>query len=626
MWAELNQPSGRSNQAMLLSVSWSQTFIEEASPAFPRVMASFPRSLLFFLLIVTVSWQGGECACVDRSGEATTYGRHLLENQREIWWCVDPTHRFPGGLRVHESTCPEGSIEDTQLCNVANPPATDDNCDSSPWVAPTDTRELAQGTLPPYIKYYVCTEGKAWLSGIPGRYTQCIGGQWTTILDQCDEACDPPRDCSEIAIMGFNDSGVYNIIPTGKLLDISVDVYCSLSPEPDKNGWTTVMTVGPETTTGTITASGGGIPSNEATNRFFMGIQHLAALSWDDMNERPLIFRIALKSVTDNKRFYVTYDNVVIERNSPYALSKLGTYHGDAGDAFRTNEGLPFLLDNQNIWWNAREGPHKVTSAGAVAEWYTALQYSQMSLLRLKVRPKDFDTNSSCPPAIGYHSDWAETTELIFPGSRAEGSVISYRCKKPMYAEGSDTTKSVEGNVTCMNTDGVFHWDRLPVLPCALSCPPDFVPNKLKTSCLHFSSNPASGGITSASLFCSRAYNASLGEIEQGEDLVTAQENVAYYTSHVWIEGIDDPGPNINITCEGDCTLTDSLRCLSVSKEPNMFTKTIQECQDITTHYSCQLPAKCPTGFSELDGLCYKLITDYGDSNSFRTPNGLALE
>ncbi|XP_066964879.1 uncharacterized protein [Macrobrachium rosenbergii] len=324
-----------------------------------QIMALFPTSLALLLLIGACPWQA-ECACRDRSSENTTYSRLLLENSKEIWWCVDPTNRFPGNQRIHESNCIEGVgyINDTQVCAAQTPAAADDECNYTAFADPPNARRLTYSDKPLYVKYYVCNPNYAWLSGAPGRFTQCIGGSWTDIQDQCDDACDPPRDCSDIARMGFNFSDVYRITPSGKMGGVSVDVYCTLSlNDSDNHGWTTAMTLGSALGNGggIPTQTGGGTPGPLGSNKFFIGIQHLSALAWEDTVERPLVFKIVLQT-TSSKPFHATYDDVVIDVNSPYTLLKLGRYHGTPGDAFRSSLNKDFPLNTSSLWWNAETG------------------------------------------------------------------------------------------------------------------------------------------------------------------------------------------------------------------------------------------------------------------------------
>ncbi|XP_064077744.1 uncharacterized protein LOC135195428 [Macrobrachium nipponense] len=327
-------------------------------------MASFPTSLAILLLLGAGPWRA-ECACIDRTSDTGTYSRLLLENKKVIWWCTDGTRRFPGGQRIHESNCIEGEafIDDTQLCTAQSPAAADDTCDYNAFADPPNARRLTISDKPRYVKYYVCFPNYAWLSGRTGRFTQCIGGSWTAIMDQCVDACDPPRDCSDIAKMGFNTSDVYRITPSGRMNGVPVDVYCTLSTNnTDNNGWTTAMTLGSGLQSGgSPVSTGGGIPGPPGSNRFFIGIQHLSALTWNDTAQRPLVFKFVLQTAS-SKSFTVYYDGVVIDMNTnTYTLRNLGSYHGTPGDAFRSSLGKDFPSSPGSVWWNANIGEQKAS-------------------------------------------------------------------------------------------------------------------------------------------------------------------------------------------------------------------------------------------------------------------------
>nr|XP_053628108.1 uncharacterized protein LOC128685578 [Cherax quadricarinatus] len=83
----------------------------------------------------------------------------------------------------------------------------------------------------------------SWLSGQSGRITQCINGNWTPIFDICDYGCPLCRDCGDIAMMGFTQTGVYRVVPSGNYFDPSIQVWCDLNNTlvDGGSGWTTVL-------------------------------------------------------------------------------------------------------------------------------------------------------------------------------------------------------------------------------------------------------------------------------------------------------------------------------------------------------------------------------------------------
>lgn len=38
-----------------------------------------------------------------------------------------------------------------------------------------------------YASYYECQQDQVWLSGLSGQISQCVGGNWTQVLDICTE-------------------------------------------------------------------------------------------------------------------------------------------------------------------------------------------------------------------------------------------------------------------------------------------------------------------------------------------------------------------------------------------------------------------------------------------------------
>ncbi|KAG0717083.1 hypothetical protein GWK47_055138 [Chionoecetes opilio] len=66
-----------------------------------------------------------------------------------------------------------------------------------------------------YGRYYMCPPGMTWSQrGKRGRLTQCQHGRWRAINASCVVDYRMPRDCSDVARLGFNETGEYLVRPS----------------------------------------------------------------------------------------------------------------------------------------------------------------------------------------------------------------------------------------------------------------------------------------------------------------------------------------------------------------------------------------------------------------------------
>ncbi|XP_042233685.1 uncharacterized protein LOC121873879 [Homarus americanus] len=168
---------------------------------------------------------------------------------------------------------------------------------SDPPPVPANTKEkhtFKDDNKVVYGVYYTCDK-LAWLSGEPGRLTQCVDGVWSAVLDSCEEDCEFPRDCYAISFMGLVESGIYVILPSGDSSDSTVQVYCDLNDTtvPGGSGWTNIFRhysglqdFNDLQFSDFLTTIGSAEASEESS--YFIGLEALAALNRKpDGKDRP---------------------------------------------------------------------------------------------------------------------------------------------------------------------------------------------------------------------------------------------------------------------------------------------------------------------------------------------------
>ncbi|XP_066962022.1 uncharacterized protein [Macrobrachium rosenbergii] len=562
--------------------------------------------------------------CNDVSND-NTYDSVRLPSGDIAWFCRNNGnyYQFDDGQVVLISSCSGRQVE--VLCT--NRSSTIPACSPPPTPSPANATNVAIFNLRPgnYLQYFICNTGKMWASGAPGHFSQCINGIWTTINDTCieDNDCpDVPRDCSMIHKLGYNESGIYSVIPSGNKYDFGEEVWCDMSSDPSESGWTTVFkhVQNPPPPPTTNPSYGYPAPYNNITN-YFIGGRKLSQLSWKSPIEygnatRPLVFRFrGMVSSVPVQEFYATYDGVVIKRAPDFDLLSIGSYHGTPGNAFNSSYGKTM----GDVWWNVSADLPGLKITSSDFRWETLPQSEQnLGFIYVSVRPKDFDAESSCPPSIGYNPSWREYIPIEFPPERREGTVIQYRCVDRQ--DSLDYSRVPKNTITCRKNGTTLFWDTIPNFPCGDNCPANYIKLPDRRACLRFSTETATFGITTASLKCSRE-NATLAKIANSSDMQSAVDGTLYYTAHV---GMFTSGPQFEpqppldayITCgDGACNIpSEALACLIISKNTtaSKFFKNDHRCNDGQISYICELPAKCPTGFSLYRGLCYMVIDSYG--------------
>ncbi|XP_066964526.1 uncharacterized protein [Macrobrachium rosenbergii] len=269
------------------------------------------------------------------------------------------------------------------------------------------------------------------------------------------------------------------------------------------------------------------------------------------------------------------------------------------------------------FWWNQTNDDFSITPSGI--KWG-----SIQSIYRIEgfVTPKDFDREHSCPPAIGYDTSWNESTEVAMTFHRVEGSTVEYHCNEPYKIEGMDQ-ETFEGEAVCRRATagGELTWSKIPKLPCRLICREGYSPNGDGKECLRFSNERAQFGLSSASLKCSRD-GASLARITSIKDMESAHEGRTYYTAHVRVgnETVFEGPPAGEVSCDAasSCQADNVSRCLTVTKvSSSVSTQKFGNCED-ANYYACSLPGRCPKGFFQHRGLCYRLLSLHSRLNFLR--------
>ncbi|KAG7161742.1 hypothetical protein Hamer_G007379 [Homarus americanus] len=149
--------------------------------------------------------------------------KKVLENGVVALTCADTNKTFPSGnlfMRAVLAFCYNDQWEPNEVeipCQTPSSAVTTEACGTNAET-PENARvaeTITDTSSVVYANYYKCNTGMNWLSGRPGHLTECSNGQWTPILDKCDEDCPVPRDCTDIANFGFDQNETYNVMPSG---------------------------------------------------------------------------------------------------------------------------------------------------------------------------------------------------------------------------------------------------------------------------------------------------------------------------------------------------------------------------------------------------------------------------
>ncbi|XP_042211341.1 uncharacterized protein LOC121858775 isoform X2 [Homarus americanus] len=571
--------------------------------------------------------QEAEAVCQtasDNNMRSELVGKHNLS----VWLCGSPSYFNTGG-RVHLSDCPANEIDDGQACST--------------YTVDSGTTPLTTCTVamtPPFnsveikdfdgvAKYFDCIENMEWLSGRKGRISQCFRDAWTPIYDICDEACSMPRDCAEIDKLRLPGYNMYTVVPSGDPRGPNKTVTCLF------NGYTAVSEV---TSSRSVTVRNG-IEGHGELNYgdqhtsiypYFIGIRHLADLTWDGPNYRPLEIRFTFEFHGRDPR-EATYDNLVINRTEPYHIISLGTYHGTAGDGLRDCVGKDFLASDHNWWWDN-------TKVNVSARKWAS--FSNIAKFNISVRPMDYDRETNCPPQFGWEPSWFSHTKVHIPMTRSVGTVVKYRCEGELFMAGNGTTvaqKHRHENASCVNgTDGSLVWDNEFFLPCELTCPDNYTTTVDGTSCVRFSDDEAVHGITTASLKCHREL-ASMAVWKKYGNHSNILDDQYYYTAHVRNGNIFEG----NGLQQGECSPNENCEAVSHQGCLTLAFNSVgsqrwraQECVRNQTRYICMRPAYCHGSYKPYKGLCYKVVpassysrdTEKHETNHLRALNYCANE
>ncbi|XP_042882365.1 uncharacterized protein LOC122259562 [Penaeus japonicus] len=582
--------------------------------------------LLRLALLVVLHGHVSESTCPD-SPVAEAEVMVVADDERVVY-CLDATAKWStddlvllsqcvnGAWTTPEATCTAGTATyNSPACDVNYPKP--DNTQQ-----PTEIQHATAGTT--IAVYYRCTSPGAWLSGAHGRVSQCHNGAWTPVHDICDSDCPIPRDCYEVANLGFDNTDLYVIVPSADSTEDSLEVLCELENTTSnaEGRWTTVLwlTKNDLTHTPLEYVEGFGDPAFNSSLSFALGVTHLSSLHYDSLGtERPLVYQYVIR-LANGQELHATYTDVMIDGAEPFNMQHAEGYHGNAGNYFlRCNPvgamateswGNCPLIKNGALVWNALEN---------------------IASIQLRVRPKFYDTDTSCPALNISESEWLtmNSTDVDIPISRGHLSRITYSCLGEYMMEGVEGgPRSPYGVVVCSETG---KWDGSVTLPCTLYCPADFFKSENKKACYNFLTEDSTFGLTSAALLCSD-YNASLAVNFEMKDLVDAA-GVYHYTGYT--ERVPTYQESVTPLAELDATYASSWQmileflysnqsqryasygfcpdgnCFQVSNSPACLlataggdTKT-ENCSGSISKPMCMVPASCPPDFVKYRGLCY---------------------
>ncbi|XP_071523098.1 LOW QUALITY PROTEIN: uncharacterized protein [Panulirus ornatus] len=539
----------------------------------------------------------------------------LMENTLQGWTCPEYGYRWSTTDAALLVACP---FSEHTLRN--------ETCVAS-TVQCSGSLEVANAYVSHWLphnagRYYTCHGGFAWLSASKrGHFSQCLmDGNYSLILDVCEEDCDIPRDCTMIQDLGYNTSGLYHVIPQALPHSTVVPVWCDLVDNAGHNevsrsesGWTLMLRNMAETGVmiGDFT---NGFPVEELLNSsasYFLGINPLKEMAKQDScyGCRLLVFKVLLEDSSGTEH-HATYHGVNL--NDLY-LSSLGTYHGNAGDGLGPQATQTFMSrDDGTSWWGGLTTGADLT--GADIKWPPLTSHS-IRKVTMWVRPHAYDITTSCPALVGADPSWSTVTDV--PLSRAPGTVVTYKCTGELLMEGTEgQSRTWEGTVICeTNVMGNPAWNYSVVLPCTFSCPEGWITSQDKTHCYHFTTAVATHGIVSAALECNKM-EGSLGIFNSTSDVSTAVESQFYFTAYTQ-RGTDitsiTPKATVpdTLSCDSDCEASYAMECLVVSSESRKYVP----CSDTTTYSMCMRPGYCPVNYTQYEGLCYKVKFDLVDDH-----------
>ncbi|XP_069938843.1 uncharacterized protein [Cherax quadricarinatus] len=165
-------------------------------------------------------------------------------------------------------------------------------------------------------------------------------------------------------------------------------VMCDMGSEPGsyEGGWTLVLWHSIQSPNDLKLDIGGytqgyGQPLLDANHSYFIGLEYLVALNWNNNTVRPLVMKVLMMD-TSNNMLHATYGSVVINRDSMYTLNSLGNYHGNAGNYLSGSVGRTFCGDggiSDSCWWGDPLITGNVAGVGEANEATSSEEHSVTS-------------------------------------------------------------------------------------------------------------------------------------------------------------------------------------------------------------------------------------------------------
>ncbi|KAF2347546.1 Fibrinogen alpha/beta/gamma chain C-terminal globular domain [Trinorchestia longiramus] len=229
----------------------------------------------------------------------------------------------------------------------------------------------------------------------------------------------------------------------------------------------------------------------------FMGLRHLNALTLNkDGTIRPHVLEVILW-ISDVK-YFAAYNNFTVGSSTEgYAITSLGTYHGNAGDAMCPHVHLAFARDSNNIgWWGEADTRDELiqeekgcllTTKSMI--WLPLKDDRGITNATMRIRPLEYDQSVACPPTVGWEPYW-NTTTGNWTLNRSLSAIITWNCIGNMMLE--PMTKAASGALECVeNSNGSLSWNDTIKLPCHMVCPENFNASYDETRCYHFAAADA---------------------------------------------------------------------------------------------------------------------------------------
>ncbi|XP_050712793.1 uncharacterized protein LOC126996423 isoform X2 [Eriocheir sinensis] len=584
------------------------------------------RFLLLLLLTILAEDSVRALECVQEPGGLQ---RVTLPTGEIALYCKSQT-MWSNGDTVVITRCPDKQVEAGLTCPELKPAPL--NCDA--MAVPNPSNSLVNHTFQVGTttagKYLTCMPPFAWISGLPGVLTQCANGTWTPVFDLCDATCTFPRDCSDIANLGFTASGEFDVVVTAKTTDPTMPVTCRLSEVKGDTGWTVVMRYAFPVTK-PIPFSNKEPSGNFSDWNYFIGFNPLEYMGWNpDYTVRRMILRMEI-TLASGEVLFIEYSGFHLSNDNNYELQGLGSPHGTAGSILDGNYAQRPATDD--IWWKCPTGT-MCTSVSWDSMIIPVFGSPAVSHLVVLARPASFDAEVACPPVIKYPT-WNWSSNRSMDMSRAPGSTANFTCA-PYLFEGISRPPSERktfANIVCLQGMGAPYWSFVPELPCKFVCPDGFTRIEGARKCLSPSTAPATGGVHGAALKCG-ANDTSLALV--GTDGLPANlltPEVFYYTGNAF-NGTFDPALPDTFTCAAgeECTGNDTNPCLAVRVMADGKTQyRVQNCSRVDTNYLCMYPGMCPANFFFHEGLCYKVVppvttlTDLSDAIALCNDEGAVL-